>query len=134
MIVVTVVFHVAGLGVLSEMAGRLGGGPRSRSVVVFLARLGIVALLAVVLHGLESFAWAAAYLWLGALPSLRQATLVSLGAMTTYGSSGIALARQWQLMGALEALNGMLLFGLTTAFLFAIVQKLWPHRPRDGGV
>ena len=33
---------------------------------------------------------------------------------------------QWQLMGALEALNGMLLFGLTTAFLFAMIQKVWP--------
>ena len=32
---------------------------------------------------------------------------------------------QWQLMGALEAVNGMLLFGLTTAFLFAIIQKVW---------
>jgi len=28
--------------------------------------------------------------------------------------------------GALEALNGMLLFGLTTAFLFALIQKVWP--------
>jgi hypothetical protein len=28
-------------------------------------------------------------------------------------------------MGALEALNGMLLFGLTTAFLFAMIEKLW---------
>ena len=29
-------------------------------------------------------------------------------------------------MGALEALNGVLLFGLTTAFLFALIQKVWP--------
>jgi hypothetical protein len=29
-------------------------------------------------------------------------------------------------MGALEALNGMLLFGMTTAFLFAMIQKVWP--------
>jgi hypothetical protein len=28
-------------------------------------------------------------------------------------------------MGALEALNGWLLFGLTTAFLFAIIEKAW---------
>jgi hypothetical protein len=30
------------------------------------------------------------------------------------------------MMGALEALNGMLLFGLTTAFLFAMIQRVWP--------
>jgi hypothetical protein len=36
------------------------------------------------------------------------------------------LEKQWRLMGALEALNGTLLFGLTTAFLFAMIQKVWP--------
>ena len=42
-------------------------------------------------------------------------------------------------MGALKALNGMLLFGLTTAFLFAMIQRVWPigsrdhHRDRSGG-
>jgi hypothetical protein len=30
------------------------------------------------------------------------------------------------MMGALEALNGMILFGLTIAFLFAVVQVAWP--------
>jgi hypothetical protein len=30
-------------------------------------------------------------------------------------------------MGALEALNGWILFGLTTAFLFTVVQKAWLH-------
>jgi hypothetical protein len=31
-------------------------------------------------------------------------------------------------MGALEALNGWLLFGLTTAFLFSIIEKVWSLR------
>ncbi len=41
--------------------------------------------------------------------------LYSLNAITTYGHSDVHLSGHWQLMGALEALNGMLLFGLTTA-------------------
>jgi hypothetical protein len=28
-------------------------------------------------------------------------------------------------MGAIEALNGCLLFGLTTAFMFGMIQKVW---------
>jgi hypothetical protein len=28
-------------------------------------------------------------------------------------------------MGAMEALNGWLLFGLTTAFLFGVIEKIW---------
>jgi hypothetical protein len=38
------------------------------------------------------------------------------------------LVPRWQMMGSLEALNGWILFWLTTAFLFAIVQKGWSSR------
>ena len=46
--------------------------------------------------------------------------------MTTYGHANLYLKDQWQLMGVLDALNGMLLFGLTPAFLFAMIQRAWP--------
>jgi len=51
--------------------------------------------------------------------------LYSLNAITSYGHTNIDLAQHWQLMGALEALNGWLLFGLTTAFLFGMLEKVW---------
>lgn len=51
--------------------------------------------------------------------------LYSLNAMTSYGHENMALEAHWKLMGALEALNGWLLFGLTTAFLFAMIEKVW---------
>ena len=46
--------------------------------------------------------------------------------MTTYGHDNLALPYHCRLLGALEALNGVLLFGLTTAFLFAVAQRVWP--------
>jgi hypothetical protein len=52
--------------------------------------------------------------------------LYSLSAMTTYGHASLFLEPQWQMMGALEALNGMMLFGLTTAFRFFLIQTVWP--------
>lgn len=45
--------------------------------------------------------------------------------MTTYGGSDLDLQGHWRLMGALEALNGIILFGLTTAFLFSMIQEVW---------
>jgi hypothetical protein len=83
------------------------------------------------LHGLEAGIWAAAYRLLGALPDNRSAMLYSVGAMTTYGHANIFLENRWQMMGALEALDGMLLFGLTTAFLFAMIQRVWPLGSRQ---
>ena len=81
-------------------------------------------LLAVVLL-IECGIWAAAYLWLGALDSPLDALLFSIDSMSTRGASGLTLQRHWQLMGALEAVNGMLLFGVSTAWLFTIGQMYW---------
>jgi hypothetical protein len=57
--------------------------------------------------------------------------LYSLSAMTTYGHANLYLRAHWQLMGALEALDAMLLFGLTTAILFAMIQRVWPLGSRE---
>ena len=62
---------------------------------------------------------------MGALPDFKSAMLYSLSAMTSYGHANLYLEPRWQMMGALEALNGMILFGLTTAFLFTVLQKAW---------
>jgi hypothetical protein len=66
---------------------------------------------------------------LGALPDNKSAMLYSISALTSYGHANLVLESHWQMMGALEALNGMLLFGLTTASMFAVMQKAWPFSP-----
>jgi hypothetical protein len=85
---------------------------------------------ATALHGLEGVIWALAYRRVGALPDYPTAMLYSISAITTYGHASSILADHWKMMGALEALNGMILFGLTTAFLFGMIQPLWPRGSR----
>ncbi len=138
LILVTLVVHVCGLGLIYERAIRLSdnGATHGLSMLMFLVRLAVVALLATVLHAIEASVWAGAYIWLGALSERHLAMLYSLNAITSYGHVNEFLQPEWQLMGALEALNGMMLFGLTSAFLFAIIQKIWPfssrHREGEG--
>jgi hypothetical protein len=88
--------------------------------------VGVTAVLTILLHALESTTWGAAYVLLGALSDKKTAMLYSLGAMTTYGHASIHLNPQWELLGAMEALQGMLVFGLTTAFLFSIFGAVSP--------
>ena len=128
LIVVNVVIHVIDLALINESVVRLlsSARERRRSMPTFALVMGVAALLATVLHGIEAATWATVYQLLGALPNIKSAMLYSLSAMTSYGHANLFLEEQWQLMGALEALNGMLLFGLTTAFLFAMIQKVWP--------
>jgi cobalamin biosynthesis protein CobD/CbiB len=93
-----------------------------------IALMVAVALSLGVFHAIESLLWAIVYVWLGALPSPADAALYSVDSMTTRGASGLQLDRQWRMMGATEAGDGMLLFGISTAFLFYVMQRLWMQR------
>ncbi len=73
-------------------------------------------------------AWAGLHVWLGALPDWRDAALYSLNAITSYGHDQLFLKDQWGLLGAIEAVNGLILFSLTTAFLYAAIHEIWPLR------
>ncbi len=95
--------------------------------------IGWTALAVTMLHGFEGLTWAGAYSAVGAMPDYHSAILYSLNAITSYGHESLALGSRWQMMGALEALNGWILFGLTTAVLFAVIQKVWPPTHRKGG-
>ena len=133
LIVLTVVIHVCGLAIIGERVVDILGETvdRRRFMYKFAVVMAVTSLLATILHGFEGAIWAAAYRFLGALPDSRTAMLYSISAMTSYGHANLFLKDRWQLMGALEALNGMLLFGLTTAFLFAMIQRVWPIGSRE---
>jgi hypothetical protein len=88
--------------------------------------MGATVTLATVLHGIEAGVWALAYTLLGAVKDFHAAMLYSLNAITTYGHESTTLTARWGLLGSLEALNGVLLFGLTTAFLYGYLQRAWP--------
>lgn len=127
LIVTTVIVHVIGLmlifrGFVDVMSGAV---VRRRVIPMFIVSMASVSLLAVLLHGCEGAIWAASYRLLGALPDDRSAMLYSLSAMTTFGHATVYLEDRWELMGALESLDGTLLFGLTTAFLYAMVREVW---------
>ena len=94
-------------------------------IAILICVIGVIGLLLAVLHGIECGIWAGMYLWLGALDSSADALLFSLDSMSTRGASQLTLHRHWQLMGALEAVDGMLLFGVSTAYVFAVMQTYW---------
>jgi hypothetical protein len=128
LILLTVIIHVLSLGSISQRVVLIYGDiMKSRyPIPAFTLVVGATTLFATILHAIETAIWAAAYLLLGALPDLKSAMLYSLGAMTTYGHQGLFLEHQWQLLGTIEALNGWLLFGLSTAFLFWMIQEVSP--------
>ena len=132
LIVLTVLIHVLGLGLFNvKMVQVLTAVKSSRHFIyAFALGIGATTIWATLLHAIEAGIWATAYRLLGALPDTRSAMLYSLSAITTYGHSELFLTEHWRLMGALEALNGIILIGLTTALLYGLIQRVWPVEDR----
>jgi hypothetical protein len=130
LIALTVLAHSAGLVLIQKYIVLRLRTRDHQSIVAFASVAVASAMLLTVLLGVEAGAWAAAYLAVGARPDFASAMLYSLSAMTSYGHANVYLAEHWQLMGALEALNGVMLFGLTTAFLASMLQSNWPYQLR----
>lgn len=132
----TVVMHVFALGMIRERGIEvlaLVAGHR-RSDIGFALVMGIAVLLVTVLHALEAAAWGAVYLGLDALPDTKTAMLYSLSAMTTYGHASLYLAPHWEMMGAIESLNGIVLFSFSAATLFSLIDssRRTPCRRNNG--
>jgi hypothetical protein len=136
LIALTIAIHAIGMVMMALVSlrirdwitnRRLGPGYTIPIVIGLVASTG---LLLAILHGIEATIWAAAYLWLGALDSPLNAILYSVDSMATRGASGLVLQSHWRMMGALEAVDGMLLFGISTAYIFALMQAYWPMLSR----
>ena len=132
LIALTIAMHATGVVVLAFVSLRIRVRIANRRLglrYVIPIVVGLVAaagLLLAVLHGIEAAIWAAAYLWLGTIDSPSDAILYSVGSMSTRGVSGLTLQGPWRMMGALEAVDGVLLFGISTAYIFALMQTYWP--------
>jgi hypothetical protein len=132
LIVLTIAIHTTAVVLLAfglETRIRLrvstGEPDLRRAIPTVIGHIGAVALILAALHGLEGLLWAAAYWWLGALDSFTDASVYSLATMTTFELPGLTLPSRFHMLSALEAVNGALLFGISTAFLFAVIQVHW---------
>ena len=76
------------------------------------------------LHVVEVVAWAIAYFAGGAMPDLASALYFSAVTYTTTGYGDLVLPQVWRLVGAIEALTGILMCGWSTGFFFAVVSRI----------
>ena len=132
LIVLTIAIHTTGVvlmafGLESRIPVRVDKQKldRLRAIAIMIGLIGAVAVALAALHGVEGVPWASAYWWLGALDSLTDASVYSLATMTTFEIPGFTLAARFHMLSALEAVNGVLLFGISTAYIFAVMQSYW---------
>ena len=137
LISITVAIHATGIVAIARTLARFENQSTSERDPNDFAEFGAigsivsVSLALALLLGVESGVWAIAYVRLDALTSPSDAVLYSFDSMTTRGASGLLLAEPWRLMGALESADGLLLFGISTSFLFSVMSRLLGARVRE---
>jgi hypothetical protein len=124
LIAVTIIIHGYGtmtwLRYLMARKTLADGQIRPANVLRVLISTAIVL---ITLHIIEIFVWALAYLLVvpdGELQTLESAFYFSAVTFTTLGYGDITLSSDWRLLSGLQAIDGILLIGWTTAFLFAV--------------
>jgi hypothetical protein len=85
----------------------------------------IVATLALLFGNLvQIMLWGALFLWLGEFEQAYDAIYHSAVNFSSLGYGDIVMSRERRLLGPLEAVNGVLMLGMSAATLMAIVQHM----------
>ena len=90
----------------------------------------VVSLFTAAMHLTQIALWAVILLACEEISTFERAFYVSAQNYTALGYGDVLLSERWRLLGPLEAINGLLLFGLSTAVLFAVLSHLISNRLR----
>lgn len=129
LIAITVVIHAYGTTRWIRYLGRHFVGPDGKLQVQKSLRILIsTGLVLVSLHVIQIVLWAVSYralLSADELGTFETAVYFSFVTFTTLGYGDITLSEGVRILSGIEAMNGILLVGWSTAVLFAVVQRVW---------
>ena len=81
----------------------------------------------VLLHLIQVGLWAVVFWRARELPNLETAVYFSLVTYTTIGFGDVVLEPGWRVLAGIEGLTGIILIGWSTAFVFAVVNRMYEH-------
>jgi hypothetical protein len=90
--------------------------------------MGAVAVL-MTAHSVEVLVWAATYAAVGAAPAGASLGYLAFVNYTTLGYGDVVPVKEWQLLGPLTAMNGILLFGWSTAAIIEVLRTTVRDKP-----
>ena len=114
---------ILAISVARSAARQKGTYPRLHLMSVMVATV-LVLMLA---HTGEIFVWSLSYAIVGAAPDDSELLYFAFVNYTTLGYGDITPVKAWRLLGPMAAMNGILMFGWSTAVLFDVLLKTIEH-------
>jgi len=129
LVVITVLVHGVSLDIIVRAIRAIGMETLIRWRLLLLS-LFVLAVFSA--HVIEIWIWAVFYFFIEEIPTFKTALYFSTSSFTTVGYGDLTLSEEWRLLGSLESANGMILFGWSTAFIFAIIHRIYEqiYQPR----
>jgi hypothetical protein len=90
-----------------------------RLIAVMIATVSVL----MVAHLAEVLVWSFAYMIVGVAPPGTDLIYFAFVNYTTLGYGDVTPLERWQLLGPMTAMNGVLLFGWSTAVIFQVLRK-----------
>lgn len=97
------------------------------SVLADILLLSTVMLILLLGNCLQMAIWAGLFVLLGEFDDFAHALYFSGVTFATLGYGDVVLSQGWRLLSALEAANGILMFGVSTAVMTAAVSDVFKH-------
>ncbi len=92
----------------------------------------IVILLVFSAHVVQMWLWAFTYLiFTDEFSNIEQAIYLSISSFTTVGFGDIVMSEKWRILSGVEAANGFILFGWSTAFIFEIIAQIYRREAKN---
>jgi voltage-gated potassium channel Kch len=124
-IIGSVAFHSCGfVGLLQLLIPQIKLQAQQFSYIRAFTVMAVAVLGIFILHAVVIIFWAYFFIYLGEFSEFGQALYFSMVTYTTLGYGDVTLSQDHQVISGLEAIDGIILFGVSTASLFAIFQRL----------
>jgi hypothetical protein len=93
--------------------------PTSHMIAVMVATVSVL----MAAHSMEVIVWAFAYAIIDAAPAGADVVYFAFVNYTTLGYGDVIPVERWRLIGPMTAMNGVLLFGWSTAVIFDVLRR-----------
>ena len=124
-LLLSVLFYGMAIALIVRLLGRLiRAGHPAPGFWMDVAVMMAVTLITAAAHLTEIALWAVVLLLCGEISTFETALYCSAENYTALGYGDVILSERWRFLGPLEAINGLLPVGLSTAVMFAVLSRL----------
>jgi hypothetical protein len=127
--VLNIAIHALVMTIVVRVAQIRGARITSHSSLLLMAVMIPTVLVLMVTHALEVIVWSSAYSILGATAADGDFVYFAFVNYTTLGYGDVLPVERWRLLGPITAMNGVLLFGWSTAVIFEVLRRTLTTHP-----